>query len=182
MASAIIRSIRTVSGNQPNSRRVKEAATQTFKQGVPIQINAAGFAIEWDGVTTTGAIAGISAEGGANLTTAGVPKQQGTFGSVPNQAAAVNIARGAPINDGRVGIDTSVRDTVFRGQVGPAQSAVQALVGDELGLTKDADGQWFVDTTKTLAADTVVRVVALDPDDTARGVHFVFLFDSIQQV
>lgn len=182
MASVVIRSIRTVSGNQPEQRRVKEKAAQTFKLGVPLSLDAGSFAQEWNGVTTTGDIIGISVENGASLTTDGVPKQQGTFGEVPNQPAAVNIARGAPLNDGRVGVDVSVLDTVFRGQVGPAQTAVQALVGDELGMTKDADGHWFVDTTKTLAADTVVRVVALDPDDTARGVHFVFLFDSIKQL
>lgn len=180
MASALIRSIRTVSGNQPEARRVKEKAAQTFKAGVPLDLDAGGFVKEWDGADLTEDIIGISQEAGANLTTDGVPKTL-TFGSVPNQAAAVNIPRGAPINDGRIGFDVANLDTVWFGQVSPAQTALQADIGINYGLTKDADGQWFVDKAKTGAA-AAVRIVALDQNDTVRGVHFVFLNAVIAQL
>ena len=159
-----------------------EEATQSFKRGVPVQQDVVTGGIqEWDGTTIARGIAGISQEAGSSLTTTGVPKTL-TFGSVPNQSAAVNIPRGAPINDGKVGLDLIVSDTVFFAEVGPAQTTAATDVGVEYGMTKDADGQWYVDKTKTtIGTNTVCRVVKLDPLDTARGVHIVFI-DAVQQI
>lgn len=173
MASAYIYAIRTVSGNQPNCDRIIEDASQTFLLGVPVQIAADGGIKEWDGVTTTNAIAGISNEAASNLTTLGVAKTL-TFGSVPFQSSAVNIPRGAPLNDGRIGLYSAAPDNVFFGEVGPSQTPVAADLGLSYGLTKDTDGHWFVDRTKT-GASVVVKIVKLDTIDTARGVHFVIL-------
>lgn len=176
MASALIRPIRTVSGNQPATRRMAEELTQTFKAGVPTQQDVAtGGLQEWDGTTVSRGIAGIAQEAASNLAATGVA-QTLSFGSVPNQSSAKNIPRGAPINDGRCGIDLVVEDTVFYAQVGPAQTTAATDVGKEYGMTKDADGQWYVDKTKTtIGTNTVCRVVKLDPNDTARGVHIVFV-------
>ena len=184
MASIEIHSVQTISGNQARVRRIIEDDAQTFLQGVPVQIEAAdGGVQEWDGTTVAFGIAGFSLSAGSNLVTAGVAKTL-TFGSVPNESSAVNIPRGAPLNDGRVDFETADQDTVFRGQVGPAQTVSAVNVGVKYGMTKDSDGHWYVDTTKTtVGTNTVCTIVKLDPVDqggfplatppsAARGVYF----------
>lgn len=129
---------------------------------------------EWDGTTVVNALAGFSKEFASNLTATGVAKTL-TFGQVPFQASAVNIPRGAPLNDGRIGFEASDGDSVFQAQVGPAQTTAATDVGKHYGLTKDADGHWYVDKTKTtIGTNTMVTVVKLDPNDqsaTPRGVY-----------
>lgn len=184
MASIEIHSVQTVSGNQARVRRIIEDDGQTFLQGVPVSIEAAdGGVQEWDGVTIAFGIAGFSLSAGSNLTTTGVAKTL-TFGSVPNETSAVNIPRGAPLNDGRVDFETATDDTVFRGQVGPSQTALATDVGISYGMTKDSDGHWYVDKTKTtVGTNTVCTITKLDPTDQGgyplsvpptapRGVYF----------
>ena len=144
-------------------------------------------------ITVAFGIAGFSLSAASNLTTTGVAKTL-TFGSVPNEASAVNIPRGAPLNDGRVDFETSSQDTVFRGQVGPAQTALATDVGVSYGMTIDADGHWYVDKTKsTVGVNTVVSIVKLDPSDQGgyplsvpptapRGVYFQVLVAAAQVV
>lgn len=184
MASIEIHSVQTVSGNQARVRRIIEDDAQTFLPGTPVSIEAADGGVQaWDGVTIALGIAGFSLEAANNLTTTGVAKTL-TFGSVPNEASAVNIPRGAPLNDGRVGFEVSAPDTIFRGQVGPAQTALATDVGIAYGMTIDSDGHWYVDKTKTtVGTNTVVTITKLDPIDqggyplstppaTPRGVYF----------
>lgn len=187
MASIEIHSVQSVSGNQPRVRRIGEAAGQTYLAGTPLALNASGFLIAWAGAIVTnqlGAIVGCSKEFGANLTTANTAQQQ-TFGSVPNQSAAVNISR-PYFNDGQSGFEVADPDTVFLGQVGPAQTALQSDVGIQYGMTKDTDNHWFVDKTKaTVGTNTCVIVVKLDPNDqaaTPRGVYFRFVVGNVQPV
>lgn len=174
MATAAIYPVQTVSGNQPRMRRIGENAGETFLLGVPVQLTG-GYVAEWNGTTEALGIAGISSEPASDLDTDGVPKTL-SYGTVQNQASAVNIPMGAPLNDGRLGFFVANDDTVFAGQVGPSQSVTQANVGVEYGMTKDSDGHWYVDTSDT--SDVVVRIVKLDPNDqsaTPRGVYFVFI-------
>lgn len=176
MASSEIHSIQSVSGNQPRIRRIIEEAGQTFKAGTPLQVTAAdGGMAAWNGTTIALGIAGFSKEPGANLTTTGV-SQQVSQGSVPYQPAAQNIQR-PYFNDGRTGFEVAVSDTVFLGQVGPAQTCVAGDVGKQYGMTIDSDGHWYVDKTKTtVGTNTVVQIVKLDPNDqsaTPRGVYFI---------
>lgn len=173
MASARMYATRTVSGNQPVMRRLKEKAAQTFKSGVPVMVDpVTGFIIEWDGVSLVGGIAGIAKEPANNLTTSGVA-QQATFpGDVPNQSSAQNISR-PYFNDGLIEVEIAAADTVFFGEVGSAQTPVQADIQQNYGMTKDADGHWYVDRTKVGAA-AVVKIVKLDDNDS-RGVQFVVL-------
>jgi hypothetical protein len=182
MASRVINAIRTISGNQPIIRRLNEKAAQTFLMGVPVMMDVAvGAIVEWDGATIAQGIAGICDEAASNLTTTATPKTL-TFGSVPNQSAAVNIPRGAPLNDGRIGVELANIDTVFQGQVGPAQTTAVTDVGKQYGMTKDADNHWYVDKTKTtVGTNTVCTIAKLDPYDTARGVQFTFI-NAVQQV
>lgn len=187
MASIEIHSIQTVSGNQPRARRLAEAAGNVYLAGTPLALNASGFVIPWAGAllnNQVGSIIGTSKEFGANLATAGVAQQQ-TFGSVPNEPAAVNISR-PYFNDGNTGVEVADPDTVFLGQVGPAQTAVQADIGGQFGMTKDTDNHWFVDLTKaTPGTNTCVIIVKLDPNDqsaTPRGVYFRFVVGNVQPI
>jgi hypothetical protein len=175
MASNIIASVQTVSGNQARMRRIIEKSGQTFLSGVPVEVSSADGGIqEWAGTPLTDSIAGFSKEFANNLSTTGVAKQiqQGT---VPNQPAAQNIMR-PYFNDGRIELEVADIDTVFLGQVGPAQTALVTDVGKAYGMTKDSDGHWFVDKTKaTVGTNTVCTIVKLDPNDqsaTPRGVYF----------
>ncbi len=175
MASAEIHAVQTLSGNQPRMRRIIEEATQTFVNGTPVQVSAVDGGVQaWDGVTIAQGISGFAYEPASNLTTTGVAKTL-SFGSVPFEASAVNIPRGAPLNDGMVGFEVATDDNVFKGQVGPAQTAVNADVGKQYGM-KDTDGHWYVDRTKNnVGVNTVVTVTKLDPQDqsaTPRGVYF----------
>lgn len=187
MASALIRSIRTVSGNQPAIRRLPEEALQTFLDGTPVQIAAGDGGVQaWDGVTVAAGIAGFAKEIASNLAVLGVQPSMfgagaigavkaslgaGTRADVPNQPLAKTIFRGAPYNDTRIGFEVANTDTVFFGQVGPNQTPVPSDIGKQYGMTKDTDGHWYVDRTKTGAA-AVLTIVKLDPIDTIRGVHF----------
>jgi hypothetical protein len=183
LASIEIHSVETVSGNQPRVRRIIEEASQTFLPGTPVEIASDGGVEEWDGSTLADKIAGFSLEAGQDLASLGVQPsaavvgpQPLTFGSVPNETSAENIGRPA-FSDGRNGFEVATQDTVFRGQVGPSQSVTAANVGIQYGLTKDSDGHWYVDTSKT-TTNAVVEVVKLDPWDqstTRRGVWFVVL-------
>jgi len=184
VSSSLISSLRTISGNQPAIRRIIEEKTQTFKQGVPLMLNAVdGGLQEWDGVTVAAGIYGFSKHYGVSLTSTGVAlpgNSESTFGSVPNQPSAVNIPRGGPLNDGLTDVEVANSDTVFFGQVGPTQTTAASDVGKSYGMTKDTDGHWYVDKTKVGPA-VVVKIVELDTIDTTRGVHFIVL-PSAQQV
>ena len=180
MATALIQSRNTVSGNQPRMQRLIEDAGQTFKSGTPLQIHSTNGSLKaWDGATVSDAIAGVSKEFGANLAVAGTAQQQ-TFGSVQNESAAANYSR-PYFNDGKTGIEVANQDTVFYGQVGPSQTTAATDIGLQYGMTIDTDGHWFVDKTKT-GASAVVEVVGLDQWDAARGVLFVFLPSASQLV
>lgn len=191
-----IEPVSTTSGNQFNANRLIEDATQTFLQGTPVMVNTANGAIKvWDGTAGAGhLICGISYEAAHNLASAGlgaplpfqpivgVGASQGTFGSVQNQAAAVNIAMGAPFVDGRIGFFTPPIDTVFSGVFGNAgntQTPLATDVGVVYGLTIDTAGKfWYVDKSKT-GAGGVLTVIALDPRFTpAPGTNVLFTFNA----
>ena len=181
MATALIQELRTVSGNQPQMRRIIEKAAQTFKSGVPLMIDTGTGAMqEWDGTTIALGIAGVAKEFGANLANTGVAQQQ-TFGSVPNEPNASNFSR-PYFNDGQTGFIVANDDTTFYAQVGPAQTTAVTDKGKQYGMTKDADGHWYVDKTKTtVGTNTVVVVQNLDPNDTTRGVWVKFI-KAVQQL
>jgi hypothetical protein len=176
LASIEIHSVQSISGNQPRIRRMAEKAGQVFLAGTPLFVDATGFVLAVVTPATTAVpFAGFSKSFGANLAASGVSQQQ-TFSSVPNQPSAVNIARPF-FNDGLTDFETGAQDTVFLGQVGPAQTALVTDLGTTAGLTKDADNHWFVDKTAA-GANKVVMIVKLDPNDqsaTPRGVYFTVL-------
>lgn len=194
--------VKTTSGNSPlMTGEIGEAASQTFLDGVPVQINGSGFIQEWDGTTVSLGIAGVGTAPANNLASnaLGAPTQpfgsvgRGanlTFGSVPNQPLAVNIPHGAPLVDGRVVMYLPAPgETWFEAQIDNSTAGAYATaltqVGSEFGLTKDATGHWYVDLNKTTVGTNTVVVIRqlnpIDPVGTNGGrVWFVFLTGAAQ--
>lgn len=187
-----IGSVETTTGLTPLTNSQPEQAAQTFKMGVPVQLNA-GYVRQWDGTTMTASIAGFSLIPASNLATngAGAPGNFGqigppgtiqTYGNVPNQPSAVNIAVGAPITDGRTLFEVAVGNTIFEGTYdnstgsnAASYTPTQAMIGTQFGLTVDASGQFYVDGGKvTAGTNTVVQMVGINPiDTTATGAAIV---------
>ena len=183
-----IGTVETLTGLTPLTVSVPEKAGQTFKLGVPVQLNA-GFTQQWDSATIVAAIAGFSLIPGVNLGSNGKGAPGGfgqigppgaiqTYGNVPNQTSAFNIAVGAPITDGRTLFESAVGINVFEGTFDNSAGAVaadytptQAMIGSQFGLTIDASGQFYVDGGKvTPGTNTVVTLIGINPIDmTATG-------------
>jgi hypothetical protein len=186
-------------GTTPYTSSQPEAAGQTFLSGSPVQLNGSGFVQAWDGTTVTAGILGVSESFGSNLGSAGLGAPVApfggvtgniaiqTWGSVVNQPSAVNIALGTPVTDGRTLYIEPNQDNIFQalydnstGTVTANWTTTQATVGAILGLTKDANGYWYVDGGKT-GASAVVQVVGLPMGPGLNSlVNFVFLNAAIQ--
>lgn len=178
-----IQPIQTTSGNTEETKDIPEKATQTFKLGVFVQLNA-GYVQQWDGTTYTNGILGVSLIPASNLATngAGAPAPFGqitgpgaiqTYGSVQNQPNAVNIAVGTPITDGRTLVALANSDTIFEIQCDNSSGAVpsdytptQAMVGSQFGATIDAGGTMYLDLGKTTTGtNTCLEIIELSPVD-----------------
>lgn len=176
-----------------------EAAGQTFPSGSLVQLNGSGYVQVWDGTTVSAGILGVSESFGLNLGTAGsgapTPPFGGitgtgatqTYGTVPNEPNAVNIAIGTPISDGRTLYMEPNQDNIFQalfdnsaGAVAADYTPVQASIGVSYGMTKDASGYWYVDKSKT-GGSAIVQIVALPNGSYINApVNFVFLTSAIQ--
>ena len=191
-----ITALETVSGNTPLTLSIAEKASQTFPAGMPVQLSA-GFVQKWDGATYNAGLLGIANIMASNLASNGLgaPGAFGqiggvgaiqTWGSVPNQPLATNIAIGTPVSDGRTLIYSANTDTIFEGQWDNSAGAIaadwtpsQANVGVMYGLTIDANGgAAYVDGGKvTAGTNTCVQVVGLSPvDGTSLNGHVRFIF------
>jgi hypothetical protein len=186
--------VQTISGNQFNGQRFIEEASQTALYGVPTQVASGdgGWQV-WAGVAATNSgtfISGISYEAFHNFGALGVPPlafqpvvtigSSITFGSVQNQALAVNIPMGAPFTDGRVGVWLPTKDTVFCavfGNNGNTATPAVTDVGLNYGLTIDSGSKYYyVDKNKT-STNAVVNIVGLDPREIpAAGTNVFFTF------
>ena len=186
-------------GTTPYTSSQPEAAGQTFLSGTPVQLNGSGFVQAWDGATVAAGILGVSESFGANLGSAGLGAPVApfggvtgniaiqTWGSVINQPSAVNIALGTPVTDGRTLYMEPNQDNIFQalydnstGTTTANWTTTQATVGAVLGLTKDANGYWYVDGGKT-GGSAVVQVVGLPMGPGLNSlVNFVFLTAAIQ--
>lgn len=182
-----IGSVQTISGNTPFTGSISEKASQTFLQGVPVQLNA-GFVQKWDGATYTAGILGFSLQPAANLASngkgtpggfsqVGPPGSTSTYGSVPYQPSASNIPIGAPMTDGRTLYEQANNDTIFEAQFDNSAGAVAAdytptiaMIGSQFGLTFDANGYAYVDGGKvTAGTNTCVVMVGINPDDLVQA-------------
>jgi len=172
--------VEVLTGGPPIISRFIEEASQTFVNGVPVMVDAADGGIKlWDGTTVATGICGISTEDANNLASTGAGWHGGlapytgigaaqTFGSVPNEASAVNITRGSKMLDGRVGFYSPSNEFIFRilfGNNGSVATPTNADVGVNYGLTVDSNSKyWYVDKNKT-GASAVLTIVSLDPVD-----------------
>lgn len=150
-------------GAQPEIRRLKEDATETFKEGTPVVVqDSDGMLIESPTLSSALTIAGFSIEPGANLTTEAVPKTL-TYGSVPNQANAKLIPGGAPPNDGKCGVLIANDRTLFIGTVRAADTPAQSDIGNIYGMTKNGTSSyWEVDKSITAAnSGAIVEIVEI---------------------
>ena len=186
-------------GTTPYTSSQPEAAGQTFLSGTPVQLNGSGFVQAWDGATVAAGILGVSESFGANLGSAGLGAPVApfggvtgnmaiqTWGSVVNQPSGVNIALGTPVSDGRTLYMEPNQDNIFQalydnstGTVTANWTTTQATIGAVLGMTKDANGYWYVDGGKT-GGSAVVQVVGLPMGPGLNSlVNFVFLTAAIQ--
>jgi hypothetical protein len=196
-----IMQVQEKAGTTPFTNAQPEAAGQTFKSGAPVQLNGSGFVQEWDGTTHTAGILGVSESFGLNLGSAGlgapVPPFGGitgvgaiqTYGSVINQPSAVNIALGTPISDGRTLYMEPRESTIFQalfdnsaGTVAANYTPTQADIGVAYGMTRDANGYWYVDKNLT-GASAVCQIVALPQGSIVNAlVNFVFLAAAVQVI
>lgn len=176
-----------------------EAAGQTFLNGSLVQLNGSGFVQQWDGSTVSAGILGVSESFGLNLGSAGagapVPPFGGvtgsiaiqTYGTVVNQPGGVNIAIGTPVSDGRTLYIEPNQDNIFEalfdnsdGTVSSDYTPTQASIGIAYGMTKDANGYWYVDKSKT-GGSALVQIVRLPYGSYVNApVDFVFLSSAIQ--
>ena len=186
-------------GTTPFTSSQPEAAGQTFLSGTPVQLNGSGFVQAWDGTTVAAGILGVAESFGANLGSAGLGAPVApfggvtgniaiqTWGSVVNQPQGVNIALGTPVTDGRTLYMEPNQDNIFQalydnstGIVTANWTTTQATIGAVLGMTKDANGYWYVDGGKT-GGSAVVQVVGLPMGPGLNSlVNFVFLTAAIQ--
>jgi len=188
--------VETTTGLTPFTNSQPEQSGQTYKIGTPLQLNA-GFIRAWDGTTLTNSIAGFALNYSQNLGTSGAgapgafsqigpPGAIQTYGSVVFQPAAVNIAVGAPIADGRALFESSVDNNIFEatydnstGTVAANWTPTQAQIGTQFGLTIDANGQWYVDGGKaTAGTNTVVVMVGINPIDQVPGAAGTYIINA----
>lgn len=177
--------VQTISGNQDRIQNILEAASQTWPAGAILELNGSGNTVVWDGTTLTGVILGVSVIGGYNYATAGAgasplfgsigfPGGTPTFGTVPNQTSAVNLLHGSPFANGLSIVSIAQLDTIFEAQVdastGSTFAATTALIGTQIGFTKDAGGTWYADLGKaTPGSNTVATIISLNPQDLVAG-------------
>jgi hypothetical protein len=167
----------------PPSLRKPEAATQTFKQGVPLSLSPVvdGFLRE---ATFAGAdiIYGVSQEAGHNLATSGVAQQE-SEGTPNNQPAAVITAPGAWPRDGLIGLYEANGTNIFSISLKVGQVFTQALIVDPATLyrlIKDGvSGFWYLDNTLTGGNAGVAILLGVDPscpNTVAGGCRVFFQF------
>lgn len=181
-----IKAVRTLGsqGSTPPMSRTPEDSAQTFQLGVPIMLNASGFADE----LSTGAaniVYGVSGEPAHNLTVAGQPLNLNEK-APPNQPSAVTTPVGAWPRDGNIGYYLADGITIFSIALKVGQVFTQALIQPSgtavtlYGLVKDAtSGFWYLDNTITGGNAGVAILIGLDsasPNTVAGGARVFFQF------
>ena len=147
-----------IKGNQnalPQIKWILAHSGNIYNRGVPVALSS-GYLIESPTLSAAFTIVGFSCQAGTNLLASGVAPVGGsgyTYGSVPNQPQAVNIAIGSPMADGTEGVFVADENTIFQGVVDSGHTVAITDLGQLYGLTKDTTtNNWFVDTTIITAA------------------------------
>ena len=165
-------------------RRWSEAATQTYKQGVPLRLSS-GDLVECDTAdpwVAADVVVGISAEPGHNLTTAGTKEPAYSEGSPVNQASAKIIPAGAWSRDGNCGFYPADGKNVFLISLKSGQTYSEALkvaAGSYYTLKQDGTSKyWYLDSTDLVGNNAVAEIVGGVSDDTTK---VLFRFKAAQR-
>lgn len=172
-----IRLIRSYGDGGALMKHPPEAATATFKEGVPVYL------VTGNAAETTFAAAqtvyGVSAEAAHNLTTAGTAEEL-SVATPPNQSSAKTIPVGAPIKDGTLGVYAADGRNEFSIALKDGQVYASTMLGGTYGLTKDSSsGYWYLDNTDTTGDNAVAKVTGLDsssPNSATLGARVFFQF------
>jgi hypothetical protein len=122
-----------------------------------VLVLSSGYAVESAAISTAVKICGFSNEPSHNLAAAGVGGLGATYGAVPNQPSAKIIIVGSPPQDGYIGCELAVEDTLFLGWTDSAHTLAVTDPGSIFGVTRDStSGLWFVDTTITAAGSGAI--------------------------
>jgi hypothetical protein len=154
----------------PTIQRLPENNNSVAKMGVPIALTS-GYVDQSAAITdNNNMFIGFSTEYGKNRAADGVA-ETAHYGSVINQANAVNIAVGTPMDDGNMGVLMAAPGVRFMGALTSANNIAAAQLGATMGLTEDANNYWYVDPAKNnQASGGCVKITDLvDPVGTAAG-------------
>ncbi len=159
--------------------REAEAATQTFKTGVPV-MRSSGYVAEF----STGAaniVLGVALQPGQNFASAGVGVEY-SYATPPNQASAKTFPHGGwPLGlDGKCGFTIADGNNIFAGKLKAGQTFTVANLGVTYGIVKDGTtGYWYIDTTVTSGNGAVVQIVSQSSNQpntsTDAEVNFQFI-------
>lgn len=155
-----------------------EAATQTFKVGVPLRFSSGNLA-QCDTSNDWGAadfVAGVSSSYGQNLTTAGTALGGVSEATAPNQASSAIIPVGAWMRDGSAYYYKADGNNVFEIALKSGQTFTQALVlpNTYYALQYDSTTKyWFCDSTDTSGNQNVINIIGVNPNDSTK-VRFTF--------
>lgn len=171
-------------GAFPLMLRSPEAATQTFKIGVPCRV-VSGYIQECT-FAAADIVYGVSSEMAHNLTTAGTAQDE-SEGTPQNQVSAITTAVGAWPRDGNIGLYGANGQSVFSIALKTGQVFTQALIvpGTYYGLVKDtASGFWYLDNTDTSGNNNVANLLGVDPscpNSATYGCRVFFQFIEAQR-
>lgn len=168
MAYGPIVAVRTLSGvGFPAMQRAAEGASKTFKQGVPLVLNAG--MLQECAFGGAEVVYGVSSEPAHNLTTADTAEPGYSEGTPVNQTGKI-IPVGAWSKDGKIGCYLADGNNVFMVSLKSGQTFAQSyvLAGTYYGLTKDAGGYWYLDLTDTAGDNAVAELVGGVSDDTTK--------------
>ena len=161
----------------PSVIRQKEAATQTFKEGVPVAL-ASGYVQEC-AFGGSEKVYGISAEAGHNLTAAGTA-QETSEATPPNQPSAKTIPHGSWVKDGKIMVFRPSDEQLFSAMLKDGQVFTVALVSEtRYALIKDGtSGYWYIDNTDSGTNDEhAAQILGVDdqsPNTVAGGARVIF--------
>jgi hypothetical protein len=168
----------------PTIQRFPENNNCIAKEGTPIAITS-GYVDKSAAITNANNLfLGFSTEYGKNRATDGTAETL-HYGSVPNQANAVNIPVGAPMDDGNLGVVMAAPGVRFKGALTAANNSAASMLGAMMGLTEDSNNYWYVDPAKLDGANgACVRITELiDPVGTNAGlVEFEVIASHIQSL
>jgi len=169
----------------PAMERHSEAASQTFKKGVPLMLDGGGNMVEWT-TALANTIYGVNAEPPHNLTVAATA-QDLSEGSPQNQPSGITTPVGAWPRDGKIEVYQANGQTVFSISLKSGQTFVSTDIqaGTIYGLDKDATtGFWFMDKTITAGNKAVLVLLGLDsssPNDGVNGSRVFVQFASTRR-